>query len=172
MGSDHQIVTAKIRQRLRQGKPSGKKMIRYNWNKLVNDTNIKDMYTVEVCNQYQALQDLHGNEDATQMYANIMSAHEKAAEISVPVKAKIKQRVPRENENIIEKREMVKNAYEVCLRRNTRSSAAKLEEAKQDLQESYNREQENYVNEKIHAITDAIKHQKSGRAWETVNEFT
>ena len=51
---------------------------------------------------------------------------------------------------------MVKNAYEVCLRRNTRSSAAKLEEAKQELQESYDREQEKYVNEKIHAITDAI----------------
>ena len=29
---------------------------------------------------------------------------------------------------------MVKNAYEVCLRRNTISSAAKLEQAKQDLQ--------------------------------------
>ena len=66
---------------------------------------------------------------------------------------------------------MVKKAYEVCLRRNTRSSAAKLEEAKQDLQESYDRE-EKYVNEKIHSITDAIQHQKSGLAWETVNEFT
>ena len=38
----------------------------------------------------------------------------------------------------------MKNAYEVCLRRNTRSSAAKLEEAKQELQESYDREQEKY----------------------------
>ena len=64
------------------------------------------------------------------MYENTTTAHAKAAEISVPVKAKIKQHVPWENENIIEKREMVKKAYEVCLRRNTRSSAAKLEEAK------------------------------------------
>ena len=109
MGSDHRIVTAKIRLSLRQSKPSGKKKIRYNWNKLLNDNNIKDMYTVEVCNRYQALQDLRGNEDANQMYENIMTAHEKAAEISVPVKAKIKQHVPWENENIIEKREMVKN---------------------------------------------------------------
>ena len=62
------------------------------------------MYTVEVYNRYQALQDLHGN--ANRMYENIMTAHEKAAEISVPVKAKIMQHVPWENENIIEKREM------------------------------------------------------------------
>ena len=67
---------------------------------------------------------------------------------------------------------MVKNVHEVCLRRNTRSNAAKLEEAKQDLQEFYDREQEKYVNEKIHAVTDAIQHQKSGLAWETVKEFT
>ena len=74
---------------------------------------------MEVCNRYQALQDLHGYEDANQMYENIMTAQEKAAEISVPVKAKIKQHVPWENENIIEKREMVRNAYAACLRRNT-----------------------------------------------------
>ena len=106
------------------------------------------------------------------MYENTMTAHAKSAKISVLVKAKIKQHAPWENENITEKREMVKKAYEVCLRRNTRSSTAKLEEAKQDLQESYDREQEKYVNEKIHGITDAIQHQKSGLAWETLNEFT
>ena len=104
VGSYHRIVTAKIRLSLRQSKPSGKKKIRYDWNKLLNDNIIKDMYTVEVCNRYQALQDLHGNEDANQMYENIMTAHEKAAEISVPVKAKIKQHVPWKNENIIEKK--------------------------------------------------------------------
>ena len=65
------IRTAKIRLSLRQSKPSGKKKFRYHWKKLLNDNNIKDMYTVEVCNRYQALQDLHGNEDANQMYDNI-----------------------------------------------------------------------------------------------------
>ena len=59
-----------------------------------------------------------------------MSAHEKAAEVSVPVKAIVKQHVPWENENIKEKREKVKKANEGWLRRNTRSSVAKLEEAK------------------------------------------
>ena len=66
----------------------------------------------------------------------------------------------------------MKKAHDVCLRRSTRSSVAKLEEAKQDLHESYEQEQEKYVNEKIHAIADAIQHQKSGLAWETVNELT
>lgn len=106
------------------------------------------------------------------MYENIMSALVKVAEISVPVKTNIRLHVPWENENILDKREMVKNAFDVCLRRNTRSSAAKLEEAEQDLQESYDLEQEKYVNEKSCAIIDAIQHQKSGLAWETINKFT
>ena len=62
------IRTAKIRLSLPESKPSGKKRIRYNWNKRLNDNNIKDMHTVEVYNRYQALQDLHGDEDANQMY--------------------------------------------------------------------------------------------------------
>ena len=95
------------------------------------------------------------------MYENIMSALVKVAEISVPVKTNIRLHVPWENENILDKREMVKNAFDVCLRRNTRSSAAKLEEAEQDLQESYDLEQEKYVNEKSCAIIDAIQHQKN-----------
>ena len=45
------IRTAKIRLSLSESKPSGKKRIRYNWNKRLNDNKIKDMYTVEVCNR-------------------------------------------------------------------------------------------------------------------------
>mgnify|MGYP001795943657 CR=1 FL=1 len=90
VGSDHRIVTAKIRLSLRQSKPSSKKRCRYNWNTLLTDYSIKDKYTIEVRNQYQVLQGLGGNKDATQMYNDIMSAHNKAAKASVPVKAKVK----------------------------------------------------------------------------------
>ena len=130
------------------------------------------MYTVEVQNQYQTLQDLDGNVDANKIYANIMLAHEEAAKRKVPVKVRVKQHVPWEDENIIAKRETARKAYEVSLKNKTRGSLAKLEEAKKELQEAYDLEQENYVNEKIHEITNAVEHQKSGLAWETVNELT
>ena len=85
VGSDHRIVTAKVRLSLRQSKSSSKKNIRYDWNLLLTNNNIKDRYTVEVRNQYQALQDLEGNEDANKVYENIMSAHEEAAKNTIPV---------------------------------------------------------------------------------------
>ena len=172
VGSDHRIVTAKIRLSLRQSKPSSKKRCRYNWNTLLTDYSIKDKYTIEVRNQYQVLQVLRGNKDATQMYNDIMSAHNKAAKASVPVKAKVKQRIPWEDENITAKRESVKKAHEESLKRRTRRSVANLEEAKKDLLEAYDQEQEKYVNKRIHAIASAMQYQKSGLAWETVNELT
>ena len=172
VGSDHRIITAKIRLSLRQSKTSSKKKIRYDWNKLLTDRNIKDLYTVEIQNQYQALQDLDGNENANQIYSNIMSAHEEAAKSRVPVKVKVKQHVPWEDENIIAKRETARKAYKESLKKKTRGSVAKLEEAKKELQEAYDLEQEKYVNEKVHAIANAIEHRKAGLAWETVNELT
>ena len=106
------------------------------------------------------------------MYNDIMSAHNKAAKASVPVKAKVKQRIPWEDENITAKRESVKKAHEKGLKRRTRRSVANLEEAKKDLLEAYDQEQEKYVNKRIHAIASAMQYQKSGLAWETVNELT
>ena len=171
VGSDHRIVTAKVRLSLRQSKSSSKKNIRYDWNLLLTDNNIKDRYTVEVRNQYQALQDLEGNEDANKVYENIMSAHEEAAKNNIPVRMKIKQHVPWEDENILKERENVKKTYQENLKRRTRKSNAELKEAKKHLQEAYDLEQEKYVNEKISYITNAVEHQRYGIAWETVNEL-
>ena len=172
VGAEHRIVTAKVRLSLRQSKSSSKKNIRYDWNLLLTNNNIKDRYTVEVRNQYQALQDLEGNEDANKVYENIMSAHEEAAKNKIPVRMKIKQHVPWEDENISKERENQKKTYQENLKRRARKSNAELKEAKKHLQEAYDLEQEKYVNEKISYITNAVEHQRSGIAWQTVNELT
>ena len=67
-----------------------------------------------------------------------MTAQEEAANISVPVKAKIKQRVPWEDRQIIEKRESTRTVYEEHLKKKTRSSEARLEDKKKELNEVYN----------------------------------
>ena len=55
-GSDHRIVTAKLRLSLKQSKSSTNKKVRYNWNKLLTNNNIKEIFTVEVNNRFRALQ--------------------------------------------------------------------------------------------------------------------
>ena len=130
------------------------------------------MYTVEVRNQFQALLDLDGSEDANQLYNNITAAHKEAARIHIPVKKKVKQHVPWENELVSSKREEVKKAFEETLARKTRSKVEKLEKAKKELQDAYDVEQENYVQEKVDTITNAAENQRTRLAWKTVNELT
>ena len=82
------------------------------------------------------MQDLdHGNEDANKMY--ILLPHKEAAKRKVPVKVRVKQHLPWEDENIISKRETARKAYEVSLKEKARESVAKLEEAKKELREAY-----------------------------------
>ena len=54
----------------------------------------------------------------------------------------------------------------------TRGSAAKLVDAKKELQDAYDVEQAKRVREKVHIITNSIEHRKSGLAWQTVKEMT
>ena len=91
VGSDHRIVTARLRLSLRQNKTSSLKKIRYDWSKLLTDNSIKNLYTVEVSNRYHALQDLEDLDGANKMYKNIISAHEEAAKSHIPVKNKVKR---------------------------------------------------------------------------------
>ena len=172
VGSDHRIVTAKIRLSLRKSKTASRKKIRYDWNVLITDENIKERYTVEVRNQYQVLQNLEGNEDANRVYGDIMKAHEVATINNIPKKMRIKHRVPWEDDNILKKRENLSKIYQENLKRKTRNSTDKLKKAKRELQEAYELEQEKYIKEKINDISNYVEHQRSRIAWQTVNELT
>ena len=76
------------------------------------------------------LQDLNDDDDnSSKIYTNIMLAHEEAAKKHIPVKNRVKQHVPWENDNIIAKRKAVRDALNEATQRKTRSSAKKLKDA-------------------------------------------
>ena len=56
--------------------------------------------------------------------------------------------------------------------RKTRSSAIRLKNLKDELENVYTQELCKYVNQKIHIISQATENQQSLPAWETVNEIT
>ena len=76
VGSDHRFTMAKLRLSLRQSKLSTTNKTRCDWSKLLTDNNIKELYTMEVNNRFQALKDLGENvKDSNTVYTNIISAH-------------------------------------------------------------------------------------------------
>ena len=87
VGSDHRFAAAKLRLSLRQSKLSTNKKPRCDWSKRLTDNNIKELYTVEVNNRFQARQDLDENvKDSNTIYTNKISAHEDVTRNYVPVK--------------------------------------------------------------------------------------
>ena len=80
-GSGHRILTAKLRLSLRQSKISTKRIVSYDWSKLLTDNNVKELYAVEVNNRFQTLRDLEENlYNSNTLYNNIISAHDEAEE--------------------------------------------------------------------------------------------
>ena len=123
-----------------QSKSSTNKKVRHDWSKLLTDNNIKELYTVEVNNRFQALQDLDENvKDSNTIYTNIISAHEDVARKYIPVKNMFKH-VPWLNDNIEQKRKAMREALDYSNRVKTRSSVKKLDDAKIQLGGAYFKE--------------------------------
>ena len=52
VGSDHRIVSARVRLSLRKSKTLQRKK-QHDWNLLCTDSNLQELYSIEVCNRFQ-----------------------------------------------------------------------------------------------------------------------
>ena len=173
VGSDHRILTTKLRLSLRQSKSSTVKKVRYNWSKLLTGSNIKELYTVEVSNRFQAFLDLEEDVNSSNtINNNIISAHDETAKNHIPVKNKVKQHVLWVTNDIAEKGKAVFEALDYSNWVKTRSSAKNLHNTRIKLEEANVKEQERYAQGKVDEIKSPAEHQKSKLVWKTVNEFT
>jgi hypothetical protein len=110
VSSDHRIVSTHVTLSLRANKSTKNAITPLDWSSLREDENIRNRYSIAVRNRFEALQqnDEHPNADST--YNNFVSAHKNAAEIVIPLKPKLKRKIPWETENISKKREYLQKA--------------------------------------------------------------
>ena len=171
VSSDHRIVSSKIRLSLRANKPLTNNSPRYDWSTL-EDPNICNLYSVKVTNQYNALNNLIENPSPNILYENFINAHIDAAKEYIPLKPKIKRRVPWESDAIIEKRKQLKEA---ATRENSTPSRANTilrQEKQKELTNLYDEEQKKYIQSKIDTIQNTHANRQSAAAWQTVNEIS
>ena len=156
--SDHRIASLKIR--LRANKKQALNRTRY------------DHYTTVVKNRLSALQADDEFTTANSTYENFVRSHHEAAAKCIPVKPKIKSRVPWESKQVIEKRVCLKKASNLKRTKPTKSNMAKFKKAQKDLVETYVSEQRLYVLSQIDKLKNAAENRQSSVAWKTVNEVT
>ena len=77
VGSDHRIVSARIRLSLRKSKTLPKRK-QYDWKALSSDRDLQNRYSVEVRNRFPPLEDTE--ETATERYERFINANKEQAE--------------------------------------------------------------------------------------------
>ena len=90
----------------------------------------------------------------------------------IPQKEKVKQKVPWENEIIIENRKQLKKVSQMKNRNATRANARKHKQAQKDLEATYFNEQQKHIQSQIDRIENTSENKQSSLAWQTVNEIT
>jgi len=172
VGSDHQIVTARIRLSFRSNVKSQRSQ-QHDWSKLLTDNDVRLAYTVEVNNRFEVLQAADESSTAESVSTNIIRAHEYAAKRHVPSRQRRRRRVPWVDQIVLEKRTQLKDAHRAILLNDDHVvDFTAYDQAKRELKEAYKQSQEQYVQEKTHLITAATQQHQSRLAWQTVNEIS
>ena len=90
----------------------------------------------------------------------------------IPLKEKVKLKVPWENETVTGKREQLKKLAQMKNRNATRANVRKHKQAQKDLEATYFNEQQKYIQFQTDRIENAFENKQSSLAWQTVNEIT
>ena len=169
---DHRIVSLRIKLSLQANKKKSNTKIANNWEHLINNEDLQNRFSTSLRNRYNILQHEDTKESANSAYQNFVKAHKETAEMLIPQKEKVKQKVPWENEITIEIRKQLKKLARMKNRNATRANVRKHKEAQKDLEATYFNEQQKYIQFQTDRIENAFENKQSSLAWQTVNEIT
>ncbi|XP_072046988.1 uncharacterized protein [Amphiura filiformis] len=141
------VVTAKVRLSLRSNGKTPPRKIRYNWKVLAQDTQLQDLYAVKVRNRFSALQhESEDDEDATSTYQCFIQNRECRNEVHEAY---------------------VKDTHE-C----TSVSRSKLQARKNHLKETYDKINQEILEQKITQVEKADQNCQHKAAWDLINEIS
>ena len=105
-------------------------------------------------------------------YQNFEKAYSFEGEEMIPVRRKPNHRIPWESDSIIVKHENLKKASIEKNQNPSRENRYQFRRAQKDLKQTYQIEQETYVQSKIDLINNAAINKQAALTWQTVNEIS
>ena len=106
---------------------------------------------------------------ASTRYTYFEKSCKDAANKVIPLKPKLKKRIPWETDKICQKRDIPHKAAQLKDSSTTQMNINTFINAQESLVKSYDLEQQNYINKNIYEIQNAATNKKSALAWETIN---
>ena len=166
VGSDHRVVCAKIRLSLRTAKQA--KKIRYDWKRFASSPDIQQVYTVEVSNRFQALEE----DDNGTSYEKFVEANRQAMEECVPLKPKRKSVHTSTDPQVVAARERVEDAHGKWDADSSDDNRVAWRRALDELYAVYDQAKEQELEEQTRNIEAALGAHQYGEAWRVVNEIS
>ena len=169
LGSDHRIVTARLKLSLRTSKTLSREK-QYDWKVLRSDSEIQSQYTILVRNRFEEL--YSDSQTATEKYQHLIDANGKAADKLIPEKKRKKKTQSSKDVRIKEKREEVNKAFSEYKQTPTSENQERLQIAKTLLQETYEGVEAEELESMIQQVERADARSSHSESWKLINEIS
>ena len=167
IGSDHRVVTAKLKLSLRTCKTPPKQL--YDWNAIRNPT-INNSFTIAVRNKYSVLSTI--NESATDNYDHFIQSFNESAEEHIPKKKRAKQKRLSDDIRVQNARKDVQCVFAMYQNDPNNDNQENLRSAKAKLQEAYDAVTEEELSTMINRVHAANSSNQHGESWKLINKIT
>ena len=172
IGSDHRIVTMKVRLSLRAPKSKTPARTKYDWRAFSESSELQDRYTLIVRNRFEALKVDQNPVTANDTYECFVAANKTAMDKVVPKKVREQRKTFSKHPDVIRAREEVEKAYKLIIADTSESNRHKLNSAKQVLHSAYDQLQEKELAEQIGGVQRSWGDQQHREAWKLINEVS
>ena len=167
-GSDHRLLSARIKLSLRTAKAPSKGPS-YDW-KALRDPNLQEQYTISIQNRFGEL--CKENDTATEEYQHLIQANNETAQKLMPPRKKRTKRQLSEDTRVVEARQKVQNAFNDYQKEPDKDHQTKLQFEKQNLQEAYNVISEEELESLIQKVENADSTHRHAESWKLINEIS
>ena len=167
VGSDHRVVSMRVRLSLRVPKPSPK--IRHDWKAFAADPGLQTRYAEEVRKRFRQLDK---EEEPSSEYGRFVAANEEATRLCVPVLNRARTSLRSRHPEVVAARERVEEARLNFEREPNVERRRSLKEAKQLLFSTYDTIKGEELMESVRRVQAAQGEKQYGEAWRVINEMT
>ncbi|KAJ8397433.1 hypothetical protein AAFF_G00439820 [Aldrovandia affinis] len=167
VGSDHRVVSTRVRLSLSVPKPSPR--IHYDWEAFSQSPDLQARYTVEVRNRFQLLATEEGPSTA---YERFVAANMEATRECVPTMERIRVSPRSRHPEVVQARAKVEEARRSFDRERTTERRGVLNEVKQLLFSTYDKIEGEELMEKVRRVEAAQGEQQYGESWRVINEMS
>ena len=140
IASDHRIVSAQIKLSLRVNKKKTSKNKTYDWSCLKNNTEIRKSFITKVKNRFEILLNTSSTKTADSTFAHFETSRKEIDKEIIPLKPKLKKRIPWETLEIFNKRTILQETAEKRNSHPTMENIRKFKKAQTNLVLSYDKE--------------------------------